>query len=155
MTRCVAAEWRPSCCSARPRRSCRDGPGEDWPDQGADRGTRGSSIPFAFINEKNEWIGFSIDILEAIRARLEKKLSKPIKLEKKEVETATRVQEVASRSVDVECGSTTILGAETTASTSPSTFSSPAASSGEKGERNQGRGGRGRQAGGGSSGNDG
>ena len=70
-------------------------------------GTRGSSIPFAFINEKNEWIGFSIDILEAIRARLEKKLSKPIKLEKKEVETATRVQEVASRSVDVECGSTT------------------------------------------------
>jgi len=70
-------------------------------------GTRGSSIPFAFINEKNEWIGFSIGILEAIRARLEKKLSKPIKLEKKEVDTATRVQEVANRSVDVECGSTT------------------------------------------------
>ena len=70
-------------------------------------GTRGSSIPFAFINEKNEWIGFSIDLLEAIRARLEKKLSKPIKLEKKEVDTATRVQEVANRSVDVECGSTT------------------------------------------------
>ena len=48
-------------------------------------GTRGISIPFAFINERNEWIGFSIDLLEAIRARLEKKLGKPIKLEKKEV----------------------------------------------------------------------
>jgi len=70
-------------------------------------GTRGSSIPFAFISEKNEWMGFSIDLLEAIRARLEKKLGKPIKLEKKELDPATRVQEVANRSVDVECGSTT------------------------------------------------
>ena len=70
-------------------------------------GTRGSSIPFAFINEKNEWIGFSIDLLEAIRAHLEKTLGKPIKLEKKELDPATRVQEVANRSVDVECGSTT------------------------------------------------
>ena len=24
-------------------------------------GTRGNAIPFAFINEKNEWIGFSIE----------------------------------------------------------------------------------------------
>ncbi|MGH7262836.1 MAG: amino acid ABC transporter substrate-binding protein [Candidatus Rokuibacteriota bacterium] len=70
-------------------------------------GTRGSSIPFAFINEKNEWIGFSIDLLEAIRARLEKKLGKPIKLEKKEVIPATRILLVANRTIDVECGSTT------------------------------------------------
>jgi len=70
-------------------------------------GTRGSSIPFAFINEKNEWIGFSIDLLEAIRARLEKKLGKPIKLEKKEVDPATRFRLVANRTIDVECGSTT------------------------------------------------
>ncbi len=34
-------------------------------------GARGTNIPFAYINEKNEWIGFSIDLLEAIRARLE------------------------------------------------------------------------------------
>ncbi len=70
-------------------------------------GTRGISIPFAFINEKNEWIGFSIDLLEAIRARLEKKLGKPIKLEKKEVTPATRIRLVANRTIDVECGSTT------------------------------------------------
>ena len=70
-------------------------------------GTRTVSIPLAFINEKNEWIGFAIDLLEAIRARLEKKLGKPIKLEKKEIEPATRVQAVANRTVDVECGSTT------------------------------------------------
>ncbi len=70
-------------------------------------GTRVTSIPFAFINEKNEWIGFSIDLLEAIRARLEKKLGKPIKLEKKEVNPSTRTQLVANRTIDVECGSTT------------------------------------------------
>jgi len=72
-------------------------------------GTRGIAIPFAFINEKNEWIGFSIDLLEVIRARLEKNLGKPIKLEKKEVggDPAIRIQLVASRTIDVECGSTT------------------------------------------------
>jgi ABC-type amino acid transport substrate-binding protein len=70
-------------------------------------GTRGLSIPFAFINEKNEWIGFSIDLLEAIRARLEKKLGKPIKLEKKEINPENRIRLVANRTIDVECGSTT------------------------------------------------
>jgi ABC-type amino acid transport substrate-binding protein len=70
-------------------------------------GTRITSIPFAFINEKNEWVGFSIDLLEAIRARLEKKLRKPIKLEKKEATVAARIQLVANRTIDVECGSTT------------------------------------------------
>jgi polar amino acid transport system substrate-binding protein len=71
-------------------------------------GTRVTSIPFAFINEKNEWIGFSIDLLEAIRARLEKKLGKPIKLEKKEVrDVATRIRLVVNRTIDVECSTTT------------------------------------------------
>jgi polar amino acid transport system substrate-binding protein len=70
-------------------------------------GTRGTNIPFAFINEKNEWIGFSIDLLEAIRARLEKKLGKPIKLEKKEITNATRIPLVVNRTIDVECGTTT------------------------------------------------
>jgi hypothetical protein len=46
-----------------------------------DRGDAEHLRPLRFINEKNEWIGFSIDLLEAIRARLEKKLRKPIKLE--------------------------------------------------------------------------
>jgi ABC-type amino acid transport substrate-binding protein len=70
-------------------------------------GTRSSSIPFAYINEKNEWLGFSVDLLEAIRARLEKKLSRRITLEKKEVTPENRVTLVAKRTIDVECGSTT------------------------------------------------
>jgi len=70
-------------------------------------GTRGNSIPFAFINEKNEWTGFSIDLLEAIRTRLAKKLGKPIKLEKKEINPGNRVRLMADRTLDVECGATT------------------------------------------------
>ncbi len=70
-------------------------------------GARPTSIPFSFINEKNEWTGFSIDLLEAIRARLEKKLGKPIKLEKKEVTPETRIPLMVSRGIDVECSSTT------------------------------------------------
>src|SRR5262249_27444546 len=72
-------------------------------------GTRAQSIPFAFINEKNEWIGFSIDLLEAIRARLEKKLGKPIRLEKKEVggDPATRIPPGGSRTIDLEGSATT------------------------------------------------
>jgi polar amino acid transport system substrate-binding protein len=85
----------------------RDGPGKDQADRGPDRGDARQRPPFAFIKEKNEWIGFSIDLLEAIRARLEKKLRKPIKLEKKDVTPATRIQLVVTRTVDVECGTTT------------------------------------------------
>src|SRR5262249_40417460 len=70
-------------------------------------GTRGPTIPFAFINEKNEWIGFSIDLLEAIRARLEKKLGKRIRLEKKEATPETRIPLVANRTIDIECSATT------------------------------------------------
>jgi polar amino acid transport system substrate-binding protein len=70
-------------------------------------GTRGTNIPFAYINEKNEWIGFSIDLLEVLRTRLEKKLAKRIKLQKKEVTPTTRIPLVVNRTIDVECGSTT------------------------------------------------
>ncbi len=70
-------------------------------------GTRTASIPFAYIDDKNQWIGFSVDFLEAVRARLEKRLNKPIKLDKKEVTPATRIALVANRTIDVECGSTT------------------------------------------------
>jgi len=113
-------------------------------------GTRGESIPFAYVNEKNEWIGFSIDLLEAIRARLEKKLAKPIKLAKKEVTPETRIPLVASRTIDVECESTTYTrGREETVDFLHQLLLYRGPAPGEEGERDQGRGGRGRQAGGG------
>ncbi|MFQ5839096.1 MAG: amino acid ABC transporter substrate-binding protein [Candidatus Methylomirabilales bacterium] len=70
-------------------------------------GTRTASIPFAYIDKDNQWKGFSINLLEAIQARLEAKLGKSIKLDKKEVTPKTRIAMVANRTIDIECGSTT------------------------------------------------
>src|ERR1700693_6170981 len=55
-------------------------------------GTRTGSPPFAYVNKNNEWVGFSIDLVEkAILPALSKKLDKQIKLEKKESAPATRI----------------------------------------------------------------
>ena len=55
-------------------------------------GTRTGSPPFAYVNAKNEWVGFSIDLVEElVKPALEKKLGKPIKLEKKESTPPTRI----------------------------------------------------------------
>ncbi len=70
-------------------------------------GTRTSSIPFAYINEKNEWVGFSVDLLNEINNRLNRNLIKKVTLELKEVTPKTRIALVANRTVDIECGSTT------------------------------------------------
>ncbi len=70
-------------------------------------GTRTASIPFAYIDKDNVWKGFAVDLLEKLRARLEAKLGKPIKLDKKEVNPKTRIAMVANNTVDLECGSTT------------------------------------------------
>ncbi len=71
-------------------------------------GTRTGSPPFAFINKNNEWVGFSIDLVEqAILPELSKKLGKPIKLEKKESTPPTRIPLLASNAVDLIAGTMT------------------------------------------------
>jgi ABC-type amino acid transport substrate-binding protein len=65
-------------------------------------GTRTGSPPFGFINKNNEWVGFSIDLVErAILPALNKKLNKQIKLEKKESAPATRIPLLQSNTVDL------------------------------------------------------
>jgi ABC-type amino acid transport substrate-binding protein len=65
-------------------------------------GTRTGSPPFAYVNKNNEWVGFSIDLVEqAIVPALSKKLNKPIKLEKKESAPATRIPLLTSNAVDL------------------------------------------------------
>jgi ABC-type amino acid transport substrate-binding protein len=65
-------------------------------------GTRTGSPPFAYVNQKNEWVGFSIDLVEqAVALALAKKLNKPIKVEKKESAPATRIPLLTSNAVDL------------------------------------------------------
>ena len=65
-------------------------------------GTRTGSPPFAYVNSQNQWVGFSIDLVEElIKPALEKKLGKPIKVERKESAPPTRIPLLTSNAVDL------------------------------------------------------
>jgi len=71
-------------------------------------GTRTGSPPFAYVNSKNEWVGFSIDLVEElVKPALEKKLGKSIKIEKKESTPPTRIPLLSSNAVDLIAGTMT------------------------------------------------
>ena len=66
-------------------------------------GTRTGSPPFGYVNAKNEWVGFSIDLVEElIKPALEKKLGKTIKVEKKESTPPTRIPLLSSGAVAIK-----------------------------------------------------
>jgi polar amino acid transport system substrate-binding protein len=65
-------------------------------------GTRTGSPPFGYVNKNNEWVGFSIELVEAtILPVLSKKLGKQIKVEKKESTPQTRIPLLTSNAVDL------------------------------------------------------
>jgi ABC-type amino acid transport substrate-binding protein len=65
-------------------------------------GTRTGSPPFAYVNKNNDWVGFSIDLVEqGIVPELGKKLGKTIKVEKKESAPPTRIPLLSANSVDL------------------------------------------------------
>src|SRR3990170_2030020 len=71
-------------------------------------GARTGSPPFAYVNSKNEWVGFSIDLVEELgKPAIEKKLGKPIKVEKKESTPPTRIPLLSSNAVDLIAGTMT------------------------------------------------
>ncbi|MGH7415094.1 MAG: transporter substrate-binding domain-containing protein [Candidatus Rokuibacteriota bacterium] len=71
-------------------------------------GTRTGSPPFAYVNSKNEWVGFSIDLVEElIKPAVEKKVGKPVKVEKKESTPPTRIPLLSSSAVDLIAGTMT------------------------------------------------
>ncbi|MGH7773210.1 MAG: transporter substrate-binding domain-containing protein [Candidatus Binatia bacterium] len=71
-------------------------------------GTRTGSPPFAYINKENEWVGFSIDLVEQlILPAVSRKVGKPVKLEKKESTPPTRIPLLSSNAVDLIAGTMT------------------------------------------------
>lgn len=71
-------------------------------------GTRTGSPPFAYINKQNEWVGFSIDLVEQlVKPEVEKAVGKPIKIEKKESTPPTRIPLLSSNAVDLIAGTMT------------------------------------------------
>ena len=71
-------------------------------------GTRTGSPPFAYINKNNEWVGFTIDLVDqAVKPALDKKLGKSIKVEKKESTPPARIPLLSSNAVDLIAGTMT------------------------------------------------
>jgi ABC-type amino acid transport substrate-binding protein len=71
-------------------------------------GTRTGSPPFAYVNKSNEWVGFTIDLVEQlIVPALAKETGKPVKLVKKESTPPTRIPLLNSNAVDLIAGTMT------------------------------------------------
>jgi ABC-type amino acid transport substrate-binding protein len=71
-------------------------------------GTRTGSPPFAYVNRQNEWVGFSIELVEQlILPKVSEKVGKPVRLEKKESTPATRIPLLSSGAVDLIAGTMT------------------------------------------------
>ena len=71
-------------------------------------GTRTGSPPFAYVNSKNEWVGFSIELVEQlVLPAISQKLGKQIKLDKKESAPPTRIPLLSSNAVDLIAGTMT------------------------------------------------
>jgi len=65
-------------------------------------GTRTGSPPFGYINKSNQWVGFSIDLVDIfIKPEVEHAVGKPIRIEKKESTPPTRIPLLSSNAVDL------------------------------------------------------
>jgi polar amino acid transport system substrate-binding protein len=71
-------------------------------------GTRTGSPPFAYINKDNQWVGFTIDLVEQLVVpSISKEVGKPVKVEKKESTPPTRIPLLTSNAVDLIAGTMT------------------------------------------------
>ena len=71
-------------------------------------GTRTGSPPFAYVDKGNQWVGFSIDLVEGlIKPEVEKAVGRSIKIEKKESTPPTRIPLLSSNAVDLIAGTMT------------------------------------------------
>jgi glutamate/aspartate transport system substrate-binding protein len=71
-------------------------------------GVRDTSIPFSYIDDKQQYVGYAIDICMKIVDAIKKEIDAP-KLEVKQslVTSSNRIPLMANGTVDMECGSTT------------------------------------------------
>jgi polar amino acid transport system substrate-binding protein len=70
-------------------------------------GTRKDAVPFAYVDQNGDWVGYSLDLLSQIKAQLEQELGKQIQLELVEVDVNNRIDKVVQGEVDIVCDTTT------------------------------------------------
>jgi glutamate/aspartate transport system substrate-binding protein len=70
-------------------------------------GYRDSSLPLSYLDDKQQPVGFSIELCRHVIDKVNSKLRMPnLKVEYNPVTSATRIPLVANGTVDIECGST-------------------------------------------------
>jgi glutamate/aspartate transport system substrate-binding protein len=71
-------------------------------------GHRDSSVPFSYLDEKQQPIGYAMEICAAVVDAVKRELSLPgLKVTYQTVTSATRIPLLANGTIDLECGSTT------------------------------------------------
>lgn len=70
-------------------------------------GHRESSVPFSYLNENQEPVGYSIDLCMKIVDEIEKTIGKDVNIRYVPVNPKTRIALMANGTIDLECGSTT------------------------------------------------
>jgi polar amino acid transport system substrate-binding protein len=67
-------------------------------------GTRFDAIPYSYIDEKGELVGYSMDVLERIRKRLETRLGRPVTLQMIEAnQPGEKINLIRSGEIDIAC----------------------------------------------------
>jgi ABC-type amino acid transport substrate-binding protein len=70
-------------------------------------GYREASIPFSYVSARNEPIGYSIELCKMLVTGMSAAVNKPLDIKWVPVTSDSRIGDVASGKVDMECGSTT------------------------------------------------
>jgi polar amino acid transport system substrate-binding protein len=67
-------------------------------------GTQTDAIPYSYVNDRDELVGYSIDMIEQIRAAVEEHLGKPIKLQVvTPANFANSIENIETGKVDLAC----------------------------------------------------
>ena len=67
-------------------------------------GTRTDLVPYVYVNDKQELVGYSVDVLELIRAQLEEELGRKVELEFVNYDSfEDRIIKIISREIDLSC----------------------------------------------------
>ena len=70
-------------------------------------GVRDASIPFSFLDDQQNAVGYSVDLCNRVVEAVKRELKMPILEVKKQVVTSSnRIPLIANGTVDIECGST-------------------------------------------------
>lgn len=66
-----------------------------------------NSIPAAYFNDKNEWVGFDVDIAEEVVKRIGGYMGKELKLERVKLNNKTRISFLTSGRIDMSIANMT------------------------------------------------